>query len=438
MTTIAARLAALPDEERRALLGDLGPEALAALPYLWQVWARSDQMPPAGDWRTWLFCAGRGAGKTRAASEWVRSEAESGRRVQIGIVGPTSDAVRRIMVEGPSGILAVAPPWCRPTFGPATRTITWPNGAIAHLFSAEEPDRLRGPNLDAAWCDELCAWESPGLVWDMLSMALRAPGPQGHAPQAVVTTTPKASPTLKAIMSAPSTVVTRAKTADNAANLDASTLRYLQDKYGGTTLGRQELDAELLEDVDGALWTRALLDACRVATAPDLHRLVVAVDLSGTRRGDEAGIVVAGRAADGHAYVVADLSCKASPQGWAQRAVAAFHQWRADRIIAEGNFGAEMVEQTIRGVDARVPIKLVHASRGKVVRAEPVVSLYEQRRVHHVGMLPGLEDELCQWTPDGSMPSPGRLDALVWAITELAVNDQPKPARWAYINIIGR
>lgn len=438
MTTLAARLAALPEDKRAEVLADLPPDALAALPYLWNVWARPDQLPPPGDWRTWLLLGGRGSGKTRSAAEWIRAEVEAGKRQQLGIIGPTADSLRRIMVEGPSGILAVAPPWNRPTFGPATRTITWPNGAVAHLFSAEEPDRLRGPNLDGAWCDELCSWEPAELVWDMLAMALRLPGPRGHAPQVVISTTPKPIPALKSVMEAPSTVITRARTADNAANLDASTLEYLTTKYGGTTLGRQELDAELLDDVDGALWNRSLLDACRVPTMPDLRRVVVAIDPSGTRRGAEAGIVVAGKAADGHCYVLADYSAKLSPEGWARKAITAYRAHHADRIVAEANFGAEMVETTIRSIDASVPLKLVHASRGKAVRAEPVVALYEQRRVHHVGNLPELEDELCQWTPDGSAPSPGRLDALVWAVTELALAEQHQPARWVRMNFMGR
>ncbi len=434
MTTLAHRLAALPPDQRAAVLANLPPEALAAFQHEWRFWARADQLPPTGEWRTWLICAGRGAGKTRSAAEWVREQAESGRRRQIGVIGPTADSLRRIQVEGPSGLLAIAPPWCRPTFSPATRTVSWPNGAVAHLFSAEEPDRLRGPNLDAAWIDELCSMEQAEAMMDMLSMALRLAGPMGDAPQVVISTTPKPIPVLKTLMAAPTAAVTRARTLDNAANLDASTLQYLTTKYGGTTLGRQELDAEILDDVDGALWSRALIDSSRVQAAPDLRRVVVAIDPSGTRRGDEAGIVVAGRGGDGQCYVLADLSAKLSPEGWARKAVQAYHTHAADRIVAEANFGAEMVEATIRSIDPDVPVKLVHASRGKQVRAEPVVALYEQRKVHHLGMLAGLENELCGWAPDSSMPSPGRLDALVWAITELLVAEQSQPARMVRLN----
>ncbi len=439
--TPAARLAALPEADRLRVLRDLPAEHLTALPFTWPVWARQDQLPPPGDWRTWLLLGGRGSGKTRSAAEWCRAEIEAGRRVQLGIIGPTADAVRRIQVEGPSGILACAPPWCRPSYEPSTRRIVWPNGAVAHLFSAEEPDRLRGPNLDSCWCDELTSWPAPATMWDMLSMALRLPGPQGHAPQVLISTTPKLLPILKAIIAAPSTVTTRARTADNAANLDASTLAYLRGKYGGTTLGRQELDAELIEDVDGALWTRKLIDDCRVFAAPEpLRRVVVAVDPSGGagRGNDECGIVVAGRADDAHAYVLADLSGKLSPERWANRAVDAYHDHQADCIVVETNFGGEMVENTIRTIDPRVPVKRVHASRGKVVRAEPVVALYEQGKVHHVGTLPGLEDQMCGWNPNDSGGSPDRVDALVWGLTELAVEQQPEPARFIRMYWMGR
>jgi phage terminase large subunit-like protein len=395
-------------------------------------------LPPEGEWRTWLLLCGRGSGKTRSAAEWVREQAKSGRRAQLGIIGPTADALRRIQIEGPSGVLAIAPPYCRPTFSPATRTVTWPNGAVAHLFSAEEPDRLRGPNLDGTWVDELCSMEQASHMLDMLSMALRMPGPQGDAPQVVISTTPKPIQALKAIMTAETTAITRARTRDNAANLDASTLKYLETKYGGTTLGRQELDAELLDDVDGALWTREMIDAVRVQVAPELRRVVVAVDPSGTRRGDVAGIVVAGKSADGHCYVLADYSGRMSPEGWARKAVTVYRVHKADRIVCEANFGADMVQQTISNIDATAPVKLVHASRGKAVRAEPGVALYEQRKVHHVGQLAALENELCQWTPDGGGPSPGRLDALVWCLTELALGSQSQPARWVTIDWMGR
>lgn len=429
MSALASLLAALPEAERRKALATLPAEELAALEYAWPVWARPDQLPPPGDWRTWLLLGGRGSGKTRSAAEWVRGEMESGRRRQLGIVGPTADALRRIQVEGPSGILSTAPPWCRPSYEPSSRRIVWPSGGVAHLFSAEEPDRLRGPNLDGAWCDEMTSWANAPDCWDMLQMALRLPGPLGDVPRALVSTTPKPQPLLKQIIAAPSTVVTKARTSDNAVNLDASTLQYLKEKYGGSTLGRQELDAELLEDAEGALWTRALINGCRISPrhAPgNYQRIVVAVDPSGGsgENNDECGIMVAALGYDGAGYVLEDHSGRYTPDQWARRAVAAYNECEADRIVAEANFGGAMVEATLRAVSPNVPVRLVHASRGKAIRAEPIVALYEQSRVHHVGEFPELEDQLCQWEPRGREPSPDRLDALVWALSELMVSQQ--------------
>ncbi len=423
MNPLAAGLAAMPAEERRAALASLSVKDLAALEFAWPVWARPDQLPPEGLWRTWLLLGGRGSGKTRSAAEWIRCVVESGTFGQIGIIGPTSDTLRRDMVQGPSGLLAVSPDWFRPNYEPSSRRVTWPNGAVAHLFSSEEPDRIRGANLQAFWGDEFCAWADISACWDMLQMALRISGPKGDAPRGVLSTTPKPSPHLKALMADPTTVVTRSRTTDNASNLDASTLAFLHRRYGGTTQGRQELDAELLDDVDGALWTRAMLDACRRSDAPaDMRRIVVAIDpAGGTGKGStETGIVVAGVGrVDGHGYLLADLSGKWTPQQWAQRAVDAFVLHRADRIVAEQNFGGQMVEATLRAVAPHVPVKMVQASRGKAIRAEPIVALYEQQRVHHVGLFTALEDQLCQWNPAGNAPSPDRLDALVWALTDL-------------------
>ena len=418
-------LAGLDADERRSVLAGLAPEELAALEYEWPFWARADQLPPAGDWRTWLLLGGRGSGKTCSAAEWVRAEIESGRRAQLGVVGPTSDAVRRIQVEGPSGLLSVCPPWARPSYEPSTRRIVW-GGAVVHLLSAEEPDRIRGLNIGGFWGDEVCSWANAAETWDMVQMALRVPGANGEAPRGVLSTTPKMMPLLKSIIAAPSTVITRARTSDNAANLDASTIAYLEDKYGGTRLGRQELDAELLQDVDGALWSRDMLDDSRRAAAPrDMRRVVVGVDpAGGTGRGStETGIIVAGVGReDGHFYVVSDVSGRYTPQQWAKRACDACTLHLADRIVAERNYGGQMVEATIRSVAPRAPITLVNASRGKSIRAEPVVALYEQGKVHHVGNFPALEDQLTGWNPAGNDPSPDRLDALVWALTELMGN----------------
>jgi phage terminase large subunit-like protein len=429
MPVTAAQLAQLPHDQRRAALEGMSAADLAALEWHWPFWARPDQLPPEGNWRTFLLLGGRGSGKSRASAEWVRAEMEAGRRRQLGAIGPTADSIRRVMVEGPSGLLAVCPPWCRPTYEPSTRRVVWPSGGIVHLFSAEEPDRLRGPNLDAFWADEVTSWANAADVWDMLQMALRIPGPQGHPPCGIVSTTPKNQPLLKAIMAAPSTVISRARTSDNAANLDASTLGYLNEKYAGTRLGRQELDAELLQDLESALWSRTLLDATRIrrADAPDMRRIVVAIDPPGgsARSNAECGIVVAGIGPDRHGYVLADLSGRMSPEKWARTAVNAYHGWRADRIVAEQNFGGAMVESTIKSVDPLVPIKMVVASRGKQIRAEPIAALYEQHRVHHVGEFPQLEDQMTGWDPAESGPSPDRVDALTWACTELMSGRAP-------------
>ena len=424
----AASLARLPDDARREVLAGLSAEELQALEHCWEFWCRPDQQPPPGNWRTWLMLGGRGSGKTRSAAEWVRAEMESGRRRQIGVLAPTADSMRRICVEGPSGLLSVGAPSDRPQFEPSTRRVVYPRGGIVHLFSAEEPDRLRGPNLDGLWVDELTSMSNAPECWDMSQMALRISGPKGHPPACIITTTPKPSPLLKMIINSPTTVMTRSKTSDNAANLDTSTLKYLRDKYHGTRLGRQEMDAELLEDVEGALWSRSLIDACRIkrGDAPNMVRIVVSIDPPGgsSKANAEAGIIVCGLGKDRHGYVLADLSARMSPEQWARRAVDAYRLHRADRIVAEQNYGGAMVESTIRNVDQNVPVKMVIASRGKQLRAEPIGALYEQHRVHHVGDFGLLEDQMCEWDPSASGSSPDRLDALVWCLTEL-MGDTP-------------
>jgi len=437
---LAALIARMPEDERRAALADLPATDLAALEHAWPVWARPDQLAPEGAWRTWLLLGGRGAGKTRSASEWVRGEVESGRRRTFGIIGPTADTLRRDVVQGSSGLLEIAPPWCRPTHEPSQRRVVWPDGAVAHLLSSEEPDRIRGVNLDGFYADELTSWANPQACWDNLQFALRIPGPKGDAPAGVVSTTPKRHKLLRAILADPATVVTKSRTFDNAANLDGATLDYLKRQYGSSTLGRQELDAELLDEVDGALWTRSMLDECRTMTLPDMRRVVVAVDPAGgaSRTSDETGIVAAGVGTDGRGYVLADASGRYTPDGWARAAVGLYRSLNADRIVAESNFGGQMVEATIRAVDGNLPVKMVHASRGKVVRAEPIVALYEQRRISHVGLLPGLEDQLCGWDPTVSGPSPDRLDALVWALTDLMGERQAEPPRCIHMNWMGR
>lgn len=404
----------------------IGDAQAALLLNDWQFWARSKQMAPPGDWLVWLLLAGRGFGKTRSGAEWVRFRIEEGLSQRIALVAPTAADARDVMIEGESGLLAIAPPDFKPHYEPSKRRLTWPNGAIATSFSAEEPERLRGPQHDAAWCDELAAWRREE-AWDMLMLGLRL----GPDPRCVVTTTPKPVKLVRALVTAPGmVVVTRGGTRENRRNLAPAFLATITRRYEGTRLGRQELEAELLEDVPGALWQRAMFecDGMRVATAPPLTRIVVAIDPAVTsgEDADETGIIVAGISADRHGYVLEDLSGRWTPHQWATRALAAYRKFAADRIVAEVNNGGDMVEATLRTVDGDAAFKAVRASRGKTVRAEPVAALYEKGRIHHLGALPNLEDQLCSFTVDFDRTrhggSPDRLDALVWAITELMVD----------------
>lgn len=692
----AALLASLPPDRRHAALAGFSDAQFDRLLYDWRFWARPAQVAPDGDWLTWLILAGRGFGKTRTGAEWVREQKDAGYG-RIALIAPTAADARDTMVEGESGILATAPPWDRPIYEPSKRRLTWGNGAMATLFSAEEPERLRGPQHDAAWCfiagtmvstpcgpmpietlkvgdyvltrrgprrvlgntarcsvvgrvvfengsllvgtpdhpvylsrgwtrldqlregdaacaidalngagsagtgtekgagritsaltkafarngrfafiaksgsliterslatmksimlmvtwrtmrsaishasqrgstlpfigrsilspdgnrqglpmfcspaasaemrfagsaqrsvrfarhaqfvrpksagwsqgpacnagprseavlatsavsvastwrpegeqkvfclkvegepeyfangilvhncDELAAWKQPQETWDMLQFGLRL----GDRPRQVITTTPKPIPTLKKIMASPTTVVTRGSTRENAANLAPSFLEQIVGRFAGTRLGRQELEAEILDDVPGALWTRAMIDAALVTTAPDMARVVVAIDPSGTGgeddTGDSVGIVVAGLGTDGLGYILADRTCKLSPDGWGRQAVRAYHEFSADRIVAERNFGGAMVKHVIATVDRKAAYREVTASRGKVARAEPVAALYEQGKVKHVGSHTLLEDQMCSLTGDGFIGegSPDRVDALVWALTELLLD----------------
>lgn len=422
-----------------AILRSLSEEEASALEWDWQFWARPEQLPPPGQWLTWLILAGRGFGKTRAGAEWIRAEVcgatplEPGRRMRLALVAETAADARDVMVEGDSGILAVHPKAFRPMYEPSKRRLTWPNGATATLFNATEPDQLRGPQFDGAWCDEIAKWRYARETWDMLQFGLRL----GSDPRQLVTTTPKPIPVLREIIAAESTRVTRGATRDNAGNLAPTFLKSVTERYAGTRLGRQELDGEIIDDVAGALWTRAMLDEGRVKAAPDLARIVIAVDPSGAsdnpdQRSDDIGIIVAGRGIDGDAYVLADRTCLLSPAGWGRRAVEAYHSFTADLLVAERNFGGGMVKFVIETADKRVAFKEVVASRGKAVRAEPVAALYEQGRVHHVGAFHDLEDEMCNFTSSGYIGenSPNRADALVWAITELMLGDGFDPELW--------
>ena len=426
MTYPARRLAELSPEQRQAVLAVMTPTELAALEYSWEFWRQPHQTPPPPPWLLWLLMAGRGAGKSWTGAQWVINEIESGRRRSIALVAPTHLAGRKVMIE--DGLLRLCPPDNMPTYEMAIGVVPWPNGGVCHLLTSETPDRIRGYNFDGAWCDEIGAWENDQDTWDELSFALRLTGPQGDAPAIVGTTTPRPTKLLRKLMADPGTVITRASTYDNASNLNATVLQHLEGRYANTRTGRQELMGEMLLDIEGALWTRAIMDACRIQHPPtELRRIVVAIDPAGTsnKNSDETGITVAGIDRANIGYILADLSGKFTPESWARRAVEAYKGWKADRIIAEKNFGGDMVESTIKSVSRLAPIRLVNASRGKAIRAEPINSLYEQGRIKHVGNLNQLEDQMCEWNPAASGPSPDRMDAAVWALTDLMGRPPP-------------
>jgi predicted phage terminase large subunit-like protein len=432
--------AALNDSARRGtfsrFVSSLSPAELRALHYDFELWARDDPLPPetaqgGGAWTVWLMLGGRGAGKTRAGAEWVRRTATApsdSAPARIALIGETLGSARSVMVEGVSGLLAVHPPGARPLFEPSKRQVIWPGGAVAQLFSAEDPESLRGPQFTHAWCDELAKWRRPDECWAMLQFGLRL----GAAPCQMVTTTPRPIKLIKSLLADPRCAVSRVATAANEANLAPSFLEAIVGRYRGTRLGRQELDAELLEDRPDTLFPRALIERSRVAAAPELGRVVVAVDppASSGPHADACGIVVAGLGQDGRAYVLADRTAeRMSPLDWARAAIRAYRRHEADRIVVETNQGGDLVETVIHQVDPTVPVRAVRAMRGKWLRAEPVAALYEQGRVAHVGAFPALEDEMSDFGPDGLSGgrSPDRLDALVWALTELLLRERPEP-----------
>lgn len=432
MKSGAAWLACAAPEEVDAFLSGLSDNALASLPWLFEFWALPHQLPPDGDWKSWVIMGGRGAGKTRAGSEWVRAQVEgatplaSGRARRVALVAETFDQGRDVMVMGDSGILACSPPDRRPVWEAGRRRLVWPNGATATVYSAHEPEALRGPQFDAAWADELAKWKKAEETWDMLQFALR----MGEHPQQVVTTTPRNVGVLKTILRNASTVVTHAPTDANRAYLAESFLAEVEARYAGTRLGRQELEGVLLDDVEGALWATAAIEAGRVDAAPKLDRIVVAVDpsVTGGAASDECGIIVAGVVCEGppqdwRAYVLEDASVRGGPLDWARAAIAAMARHGAERLVAEVNQGGDLVESVIRQVDPLVPFRSLRAGRGKGLRAEPVAALYEQGRVRHLRGLGALEDQMCRMTVRGfeGRGSPDRLDALVWAIHELMI-----------------
>lgn len=372
-------------------MAGVADEAADALLHEWKFWARPEQLEPEGDHSIWLVLAGRGFGKTRVGAEWVRAGTAKAERTTI--VGPTTAAVRDIMVEGESGILACCPRWDRPHYEPSKRRLTWPNGAVALTYSADEPDRLRGLQHERLWGDEPAAWSYPE-AWDMCLMGLRL----GDNPRALLTGTPKPVRIIRNLLTDPTCVVTRGSTYDNATNLAPTFLEAILRRYEGTRLGQQEIMAAVLDESPGSLWKRRMIDDHRLlGQHPALERIVVAVDpaTTSTEGSDETGIIVAGRGVDGHGYIFEDASCRLSPDGWAQRVATAYRGFRADRVIGEANNGGDMIESLLRMVDPHISYRKVTATRGKAIRAEPVAALYEQGRIHHVGVFPDLEDQLC-------------------------------------------
>lgn len=423
----------LSDAERTQFIASLSEADLALLLHDWRFWARDNQTAPTHrSWITWMVLAGRGFGKTRTGAEWVREQVKAGVKL-IGMIAPTASDVRKVMVEGPAGIEAVCwdkdvtdkgEPMGRPHYEPSKTRVTWANGAVAHLYSAEEPERLRGPQHEKIWADELAAWENASDAWDMAMFGLRL----GKEPQACVTTTPKPIPIIRELVKDPTTVITGGSTYENRANLAPTFFDKIVRKYEGTRLGRQELNAEILDEAEGALWSREMIRSVPrpediKAYARTLSRIVVAIDPPASSSGESAlcGICVAGVDFKGQGKVLADLSRRAKPAEWAGIAIKAYDDYGADRIIAEGNQGGEMVAHTLETVRRGLPVTLVHASKGKQARAEPVSALYEKGQVDHVGGLPELEDEMCTWEPLSGMASPDRMDALVWALTHLSI-----------------
>lgn len=446
--SVAEQIRSLPHEERVARFENLEPKLRVKLAYDWRFWARPNQLAPSinprtgkDDWVTWVLRAGRGFGKTRAGSGWVQERAMAQPNRWIALIARTPADARDNMILGPGGLLKTTSPDERPEYIPSNRMLRWPNGSHATIYSDEVPDQLRGFSGDTAWLDEFGKFEHPQETWDNLVFGMRETS--ADRPRKLITTTPRPIRTLKQIEAMDTTVITVASSYDNRANLDPTFFRELM-RYEGTRLGRQEIHAEIVDDLPGALWTRATLERCRLTeVSVDLVRIVVAVDPSGTQdeydeanpNANEVGIIVAGLGTDGLGYVLADFSNSLSPAGWGRRAVEAYTAYQADRIVAEKNFGGAMVEHVIRTAEHSVPVKLLWASRGKIARAEPVAALYEQGKVKHVltakaglksNAFDHLEDQLCAMLPEGyaEKGSPDRADALVWALTELMLQRQ--------------
>lgn len=429
-------LARLSSEGCAEWIGSISDEKARSIHHDWDFWSRPDQRPPPGKWRTWLLLAGRGFGKTRAGAEWVRQVAAAGRTGRIGLVAATMAEARAIMVEGESGLLAIHPPDDRPSYEPSLGRVSWNNGVQAFLYSAAEPESLRGPQFGAAWADEIAKWPRGEDAWANLMFTMR----MGSRPRIVATTTPRPVPLVRALVEDKATVVTRGATGANRVHLAPGFIAAIEERFGGTRLGRQEIAGELVADVEGSLWPRELFESFRVsaidpkAARKAMRRIVVAVDppAGAGKQSDACGIVVAGLAADGRAYVLADASVEGlRPEGWARAVARQYALWRADRIVAEANQGGEMVRSVLRAAGRNLPVKLVHAHESKGSRAEPVAAHYEMGRACHAGAFPALEDELAGMTIDGRYAGPGRspdrADALVWAVRELLPDAAGEP-----------
>ena len=421
-----------PEAITERVMGLSGRECLEIL-YTWPLWARPDQLPPRRtEWAVWLLMGGRGMGKTRAGAEWIIEREAKGYK-RFGLIGETANDCRKIIVEGPSGILACAPPWNRPNYEPDNRQILWPSGARADLFSGDSPDQLRGPNFDTIWADELAKWRYPQEAMDTVDLALRL----GQNPQTVITTTPRPIPILRRYLKNPLCEVSQGSTYANRANLSERFIERLRERYGTESRwAQQEILGSLLEDIEGALWSTQRIEETRLgenSRLPDMRRIIVGVDPQTKQSADTdseeetpagTGIIVCGEGSDQRGYVLEDLSADLNPHEWASVACNAYRRWQADLIVVERNNGGEMVRNTIQALEPTIPVKVVWASRGKIVRAEPVATLYENNRISHHGMFPDLEDEMVFYTGDPKEESPHRLDALVWGLTELFISGE--------------
>lgn len=438
MGPLLTRLVHLPPEERKRVLDEsLTPDDYLALLYDWSEWGRPEQQLPPDyvndreePWVIWMILAGRGWGKTRTGSEtchrWVADARRKHQKIRIALIAETKRDAREVIALGESGIIATAPPWDLPKYEPSKGLITWPSGSQAFLYSGEEPDQLRGPQFHKAWVDEWAKYQYPVETMDNLEMALRL----GDQPQMVITTTPRPLPMLKEKLIDPDVILTKGHTNENRANLAKSYIKRVIKKYEGTRIGRQELNAEILDDVEGGLWTRQLIEDNRIsrnARLPEMVRIAIAIDpattnrspeTEGSKASNETGMIAGGKGTDGNVYIFHDLSGRFSPKTWASRAVRHYDKWEADAIVAERNNGGDLVESNIRTVDDRVHIRTVWASRGKHVRAEPVASKHEQGKIKFVGQFPELEDQLIFYTPEGyeGVGSPDRGDAFVWLV----------------------